>query len=247
MPTLKEIHAYLEELAPPALAEDWDNVGLLVDTGAEVTSALLALDITGPVLDEAAACDCSLVISHHPVIFHPLRTLTAADVPFRMARMGVSGICMHTNMDAAVGGVNDVLADRLGLREVTAFGGLGRVGSLPSPLSLPDLAALCAERLDARVKYADPGVTVARLAVVGGAGGDLLAAAKAAGADALLTGEAHHHEALEALRTGTGLLAAGHFATEFPLMPALADKLRARFPGLRVLVSRRDRDPFTYL
>ena len=247
MPRVEEVRAFLDELAPQTLAEDWDNVGTLVDCGTEITSVMMALDITEEVVAEAEMAGCQLVVSHHPVIFHPMRTLRRADVPFRMVKKNISAICMHTNMDAADGGVNDILAAVFGLSEVVKFGGMGRVGRLRAPLAVPKLAAQCGEKFAGPVQYVDTGRPVERLAVLGGAGGDFFVQALEAGADCLLTGEARHHEAIDAKAAGISLIVAGHFATEFPLMPVLGDKLKRRFPELRVLVSKRCRDPFTYL
>ena len=128
MPRVEEVRAFLDELAPQALAEEWDNVGTLVDCGTEITSVMMALDITEEVVIEAEMAGCQLIVSHHPVIFHPMRTLRRADVPFRMVKKNISAICMHTNMDAADGGVNDILAAVFGLTEVVKFGrhGAGR-------------------------------------------------------------------------------------------------------------------------
>ena len=165
---------------------------------------------------------------------------------------------MHTNLDAAEGGVNDVLADLFGIRQRTAFAdGCGRVGDI-DPITVPELAALAQHKLAAlcnapdtgtavQVKFADTGKPVRRLAVISGAGGSLFAEAIAEGADCLLTGEANHHHALDSKRLGLSLIAAGHYATEFPVCAAIADRLRTAFPELEVRVSGENRDPFTYI
>ena len=165
---------------------------------------------------------------------------------------------MHTNLDAAEGGVNDVLADLFGIRQRTVFAdGCGRVGDV-EPITVPELAALAQCKLAAlcnvpdtgtavQVKFADTGKPVHRLAVISGAGGSLFAEAIAEGADCLLTGEANHHHALDAKRLGLSLIAAGHYATEFPVTAAVAAALRAALPEVEVLVSAENRDPYTYL
>lgn len=257
--TVHQIYEEMTRIAPPELAESWDNVGLLVDCGGEVRRVLVTLDITPEVVDEAAAKGCGLIISHHPVIFSPLKKLSAADVPFQLVQKGISAICMHTNLDAAEGGVNEVLAGIFGMREMTVFAeGCGRVGEI-NPISVPELAKKAqtelAKRCDlpldgsvpVQVKYADTGKTVRRLAVISGAGGSMFEDALAQGADCLLTGEANHHHACDAKRLGLSLIAAGHYATEFPVTAAVAEKLRAAFPELEVLVSEENRDPYTYL
>ena len=246
MSSVEEIRTWLDSWAPQQLAEEWDNVGTLVDCGGPVDRVLTALDITRGVVEEAEQKNCRLIIAHHPVIFSPLKKLGPDQPTFRLVQKGISAICMHTNLDAAQGGVNDVLAGLFGLQGVCPVAGMGRVGRLPRPLAAAQLAGLCARLLGTPVRFVDAGRPVAALAVVGGAGGDFLAAARAAGADALLTGEAKHHEALDAAETGISLVTAGHFATEAPVVPALAEKLRGHFPALEVLVSESCRDPFVF-
>ncbi len=257
--TVHQIYEAMTRIAPPDLAESWDNVGLLVDCGGEIRRVLVTLDITPEVVDEAAAKGCALIVSHHPVIFSPLKKLSAADVPFQLVQKGISAICMHTNLDAAEGGVNEVLAGIFGMREWSVFAeGCGRVGSI-DPISVPELAEKAQAELAKRcnrpvdgstpvqVKFADTGKTVRRLAVISGAGGSLFEDALAQGADCLLTGEANHHHACDAKRLGLSLIAAGHYATEFPVTAAVAEQLRAAFPELEVWVSEENRDPYAYL
>ena len=177
---------------------------------------------------------------------------------FQLVKNGISAICMHTNLDAAEGGVNEVLAGIFGMREMEAFAeGCGRVGSI-EPITVPELAKKAQKELASRcnqpfngpavqVKFADTGKTVRRLAVISGAGGSLFEDAIAQGADCLLTGEANHHHAIDAKRLGLSLIAAGHYATEFPVTAAVAEKLRTAFPELEILVSEDARDPYTYL
>lgn len=247
MARVEEIYAVLAGLAPVELAEKWDNVGLLVDAGKEVTAALVTLDITADTVEEAAEKGCELIVSHHPVIFSPLKKLDGTDVAWHLVKSGVSAICMHTNLDAADGGVNDVLADRFGLQRREPFaGGCGRIGCVEET-SAEQLARQARRVLDTPVKFADAGRPIRRLAVISGAGGSLFEEAAALGADCLLTGEASHHAALDAVRLGMSLIAATHWATEQPVVPVLADRLRAACPGVAVLCSGRSRDPFTYL
>ena len=245
MTTVQQVYEVMQRLAPPELAEHWDNPGLLVDCGGEVRRVLVTLDIAPEVVEEAAAKQCTVIVAHHPVIFDPLKRLCPADVPYQLVQAGISAICMHTNLDAAEGGVNDVLADLFGIRQRTAFAdGCGRVGDI-DPITVPELAVLAGAAV--QVKFADTGKLVHRLAVISGAGGSLFAEAIAEGADCLLTGEANHHHALDAKRLGLSLIAAGHYATEFPVTAAVAAALRAALPEVEVLVSTENRDPYTYL
>lgn len=258
MTTVQQVYEAMQHIAPLELAEHWDNPGLLVDCGGPVHRVLVALDITPEVVAEAASRQCEVIVSHHPVIFDPLKKLGPQDVPFQLVRAGISAICMHTNLDAAVGGVNEVLAGIFGMQDPEPFAeGCGRVGSI-EPITVPQLACKAQQELAARcnapdvgpavqVKFADTGKPVRRLAVISGAGGSLFEEALAMGADCLLTGEANHHHACDAKRLGLSLIAAGHYATEFPVTAAVAEKLRAALPGVEVLVSTANKDPYTYL
>ena len=258
MTTVQQLYEAMQRIAPLELAEHWDNPGLLVDCAGEVTRVLVTLDITPEVVAEAAAKHCEAIVAHHPVIFDPLKKLGPQDVPFQLVQAGISAICMHTNLDAADGGVNEVLAGIFGMQDPEPFAeGCGRVGSI-EPVTVPELAKKAQKELAARcnhpsdgpavqVKFADTGKPVRRLAVISGAGGSLFEDAIAQGADCLLTGEANHHHAIDAKRLGLSLIAAGHYATEFPVTAAVAEKLRRAFSELEVLVSEDARDPYTYL
>ena len=258
MTTVQQVYEVMQRLAPPELAEHWDNPGLLVDCGGAVRRVLVTLDITPEVVAEAVAKQCTVIVAHHPVIFDPLKRLCPADVPYQLVRAGISAICMHTNLDAAEGGVNEVLAGIFGMRDWEVFAdGCGRVGEV-EPITVPELARKAQAVLGGRcnrprsgpavqVKFADTGRTVKRLAVISGAGGSMFEDALAVGADCLLTGEANHHAAIDAVRLGLSLVAAGHYATEFPVCAAIADRLRTAFPELEVRVSGENRDPFTYI
>ena len=124
MTTVQQIYEEMQRIAPLALAESWD-------CGGEVSRVLVTLDITPEVVEEAARKGCGLIVSHHPVIFSPLKKLSGQDVAFQLVKSGISAICMHTNLDAAEGGVNEVLAGIFGMREMEAFAeGCGRVGSI---------------------------------------------------------------------------------------------------------------------
>ena len=258
MTTVRQVYEAMQAIAPLELAEHWDNPGLLVDCGGQMHRVLAALDITPEVVAEAAAKQCEMIVSHHPVIFDPLKKIGPQDVPFQLVQAGISAICMHTNLDAAEGGVNEVLAGIFDMKNMETFAeGCGRVGAIEE-IAVPELARKAQQELAARcnqpkngpavqVKFVDAGKPVKRLAVISGAGGSLFADAIAMGADCLLTGEANHHHAIDAKRLGLSLIAAGHYATEFPVTAAVAAKLRAALPELEVLVSTENRDPYTYL
>lgn len=352
MTTVLDIFRFLDDFAPVSLAESWDNVGILCgDPEAPVKAALVALDITPDVVGQARAAGAQLVVSHHPVIFKPVPSVTAngpGAAAYRLAGAGIAAVCMHTNLDVCRGGVADILAGRLGLgagtvlhplgreryrkivvfvpkshaesvREALAAAGAGRLGAYDSccflsggtgcfrplpgahpflgepgkleraeeirleaicpaklvpgavramcaahPYEVPaydvfddeavgepyGVGRLCTLRAEetaagfsarvkaalscAAVKLADAGRPVRRVAVCNGSlDEELLEDAVSAGADTVLTGEAKHSLFLEAAARGLNLAAAGHFATENVVCPALLARLTARFPGVR--------------
>ena len=244
---LTELTAFLQEYAPFDTAETWDNTGVLVRCSETVTGVLCALDITPATVAEAEAAGCNVIVSHHPVIFRPLKSLSQHDVPALLVRTGISAVCLHTNLDKAAGGVNDVLAARLGLLNAEPFaGGVGRIGLLPRPMRPDEFAAHTAKALCTHVKYADARKSIVRVAVVSGSGGDFAEEAAGMGADCLVTGEAGHHDALDALAADISVVAATHFSTEAAIAGVLAQRIGAAYPGLRVQCSKADADPFLY-
>ena len=222
---VRELYARLNEKIPPSLSCSWDNDGLMCapDAEAEVKRVLVALDITAAVVREATLGGFDLIVSHHPLIFAPLRALDPADPVAKkviaLLRAGVAAMSFHTRLDAVKGGVNDVLAEALGLCDAVPFGpegeAIGRIGSLEKPTTLGEFAmkvksVTCADC----VQFADAGRTVRRVAVLGGSGSSDVAAAERAGADTYVTGELKHNNLTDAPERGMNLVAAGHFYTE---------------------------------
>lgn len=231
--TVREILRWLDGMAPFCTAEEWDNVGLLVgDPDARVTTAAVSLDPSREAVEQAAALGAQLLVSHHPVIFRPIDSLTAGSPAYELARRGIAAIAAHTNLDAAAGGVNDALAAALGLADVrTAEDRLCRIGRLPEAQEPRDFAREAARRLGARAVQCRPGDrAVSTVALCSGAGGDYMAPMLSE-ADAFVTGELSYHGWP---LTGTTVIAAGHFHTEIAVVPALAARLREAFPSLRV-------------
>jgi len=255
MAVLREVEQAIYVLAPKELAEEWDNVGLLVGRpDRTVTKLLVALDVTEWVAEEALELGANLIVSHHPVMncaWHPVQSVRDDDpqgrLLLRLMENGVGCICMHTNLDKAQGGVNDALAARLGLSGVESLeGGDGilRAGAVRVQ-SCGSLAALAKERLGAGgVRFVDTGKSIRRVAVGGGACGGYFRAAAVAGCDALITADVKYDQFLDAKALGLCLMDAGHFPTENVVCPVLAEYLRGRFPGLEVVVSCRHREVF---
>ena len=223
--TIRELYAFLEEKIPRSLSCDWDNDGLMVcpDDTKEVRRVLVALDITAAVAEQAIKEGYDLVVSHHPLIFHPLKSVavgeTIANKVIRLLTSGISAMSFHTRLDAVGGGVNDVLANAVGLCDVTPFGKdgeeIGRIGNLPQPMTLKNFAALVKDATGAKyVQISDGGKLVSRVAVLGGGGAGESGAAAAAGADTYLTGDLRHDQLTEAPERGMNLVQGGHFFTE---------------------------------
>ena len=246
--TVQDILQAVDAIAPFRLTMDFDNTGLLIgDPTAEVKGVVMALDCTDDVLALAKEKAANLVISHHPVIFHGIKKVCADSVVWQAVRNDINVISAHTNLDIAKGGVNDCLAEVLGLSDVqglTAAGEsvdahgnvsretLGRIGQLTSALSARELAQLVKEKLSTAVRYTDGGKEIKTVAVCGGAGDSELESAIALGADALITGEVAHHIFIEAAHRGITLIEGGHFHTENIVLEPLREKLAAQFPEL---------------
>ena len=243
---VRDIYDFINGFAPFSEAEAGDNSGLLVgDPDADVTGILLCLDVTGHEINRAREYGANLFISHHPLIFHPLRQLDAQSVAADCIRYGLNVISAHTNLDKAPGGVNDCLCDalRMTYEKVSASGtdGFLNVGMISAIDTPKKLAAHIHERLSASVRYLTGSHTVTKIAVCSGAGADLLQAAASLGCDAFVTGDAGYHDFLESESLGVSLFAAGHFETEHLFTTSLARKIAARFPSVPVFES--DRKP----
>lgn len=241
-----DIYDVIDRAAPFESALSFDNSGLLVgDPTAEVARALIALDITPAVVEEAASINAGVIISHHPVIFEPLKTLPARSVPYQLARRGIGALCCHTNLDISpVCGVNVALAGKLGLKNIRQEDVFGEdcvlfSGQLEAAVSPAGFAELVRQRLDApAVQYIPGEREVRKVFLCSGAGGSYVQFAACRGADAYLTGEMKHHEMLAAASTGVSCVVAGHYETEIVFAEFLAAYLRKRLPGAAFLVSK---------
>lgn len=246
---LNDFLAALEAIAPQALALEWDNVGLIVGPDHdEVRSVLVALDCTPVTAREALERGVDLLLTHHPLFFGGVKRFLPNDPEtagaYILARHGVGHVAAHTNLDAAPGGVNDALAAALDLGEAVAYGaaGVGRIGTLPSPVSLEQFARTVAARLETAVRVCGEGMRlVSRVAVLGGAGGGEAEEAVAAGAEVYVTGECRHHQALYAAQRGLCVIDAGHYETERVALPLLIKCLQERTPGVQYHLTRSEK------
>lgn len=242
----REIYDAIDAFAPFETAEDFDNVGILVDCGNKTEKILFALDITEETVMEAKARSCGVLVSHHPTMFGGVKSLNFRDPALIAAREGVSLVAAHTNYDAAPGGINDVLAGLLELGTVGSFcRGLGRIGLLKEKLSPRRFADYIKERLGVASVALVPGERDIQTVAVGGGSYEFVLPALEAGADALVTGELKHHQGLEARQLGLTAVAAGHFATENPGMIAMRDYLQKVLGDeIECLYSEKGMDPF---
>ena len=259
MITVEAITACLNQLAPPALAEEWDNVGLLLgDPAAPVARVMTCLTVTPASVTEAVGRRAELVVTHHPVLLRPLRQITTATPAGRdllelaAARIGVYSA--HTAFDSASDGINQQLAASLDLSDIAPLVeqpgagpplGAGRHGRLPAETTVQLVAERLKEFLGvpALRVVGDPQRHIRQLAVACGSGGGFLEAAVAAGCELLVTGEAKFHSCLAAQAEGLALLLTGHFASERFAMERLARTLAGRFPELEVWASKHETDP----
>lgn len=262
MTTVQRVIEAIEALAPRRLALEGDATGLQVgDPRAEVTRVLCTLDLTLAVAEEARALGAGLVVSHHAVVFRPLKELRTDGPGGRLLATLLKGdvavYVPHTALDVARGGTNDALAARLGLGDVTVLErtgrgadaelGIGRLGRLPAPGPALEVASRLKALLEAPYAHLvsrESTRRVERVAVLAGDGRRYVEAAAAAGADLLVTGDVDHHTALLALARGLALLDVGHWASERQASLLLADGLRGRLPGVEVLESRVETQPF---
>lgn len=255
----------LERIAPPSLAEDWDNPGLLVGSFSQkIGRIMIALDVDDAAVDEAIERGADMIIAHHPAIFRGMKQLRT-DLPLGRRLAGLVTHCIavaaaHTNLDVVRGGVNDVLAAHLGIEKLSAFvatGGtdgpaesLGRIGTLPAPMSVEDFARYVKKSLSvSHVRLAAAADRpVRRVAVCGGAGAEFIDQAVRRGADVYVTGDVKYHDAQRAVEQGMHIIDAGHFGTEFPVVSVLAQHLRTELAGeggeIEIFITNSARDVF---
>lgn len=233
MAKVKDFYGYLNSIAPFETQEDWDNSGMLVgDMNAEVKKAAVVLDITHEEIKKAKAIGADLIISHHPVIFNPIKSVTKGSVPYELVASSINALCCHTPLDIADGGTNDSLAELLGINVTRADDPILRLGTV-EPTTAQELAGKIANALNTKVRYADAGRKIEKIAICTGAGCSLIEAAGEI--DAFITGDASHHNFLDCVQAGITLIAAGHYETEIIVVPVLVKKLQAQFPDIEII------------
>lgn len=233
MITVKDVYDFLNSKAPFNTAAEWDNTGLSVGSlSAPVSSVLVALDVTKELIEYAEKNGFGLVVTHHPLIFNPLKSVEKCSVVYAAVSSGITFVSSHTCLDKASGGVNDTLGGLFSLEDIytSEHDEFLKIGYLKNAVSPDEFAKTVRDTLGGAVRYNSEGL-IKKIAFCSGSGGDCIHAAALENADALLTGDAAHHEFLEAHERGVSLFAAGHFETENPIAAVLCESIKEKFNG----------------
>ena len=258
---IKQVLSALEQFAPLPLQESWDNAGLQIGlTEADVSGALLCLDVTEQIVDEAERKGCNLVVSHHPLLFRGLKQISdATDVQrtvWKAVRKGICVVSMHTNLDNAPGGVNFKIAERLGLSGVGFFAsktidgmecGSGVIGQLAQPMAADDFIQHVKKQMEAESAMCNELLRrpISRVAVCGGAGDFLLDDAVLAGADAFLTGEMHYHQYF-GHEQQIQICVIGHYESEHFSTEIFRDIIQKACPEVKTVIAETNTNPIIY-
>ena len=274
--TVSDIIDVMNTLAPHLLAEEWDNVGLQIgDPQQEVKNIWIALDPTLPVLDAACRENVDLLITHHPLIFRPLKSIdfqTPLGSLLNMAvRHRLAVFSAHTNLDIVAGGINDILSERIGLTNLKILRktsapckiqpsdiacsaqGLGRIGTLENPLELITFAKGIKKKMGIKtIRFAgNPSLPVKEVAVCSGSGSGLLADFFASGAQVYVSGDLKYHDARDVEAANLGIIDIGHFSSEKLIIHALSERLKEILPArgfeVNVVACDLEKDPFLVL
>ncbi|MBQ3216629.1 MAG: Nif3-like dinuclear metal center hexameric protein [Oscillospiraceae bacterium] len=262
MPKVKQIYEFIKTLAPEYMAMEWDHVGLLCGrSDGEVSRILVALDPFFPVAQEAKNLGCQLLLTHHAAVWQ-LDAVNDQSMQGQtllyLIENGISAINAHTNLDCAPGGVNDCLAERLGLKQVEVIDPVGRDeqgrpygllrGGNGEKRTVEDFVRHVKEALGCDgLRYAAGSREISRVAVGGGSCSDGLKRVAELGYDAFVTADCKYNAFADAAALGLTLVDAGHFQTENPVCGYLAEKLRQAFPEVEVILSKTHGDCIKFL
>ena len=262
----QEVMDALERIAPKRLAEEWDNPGLLVGAwNQDVSKILVCLDVSDAVIEQAIAKGADMIVSHHPLIFRGIKKIRT-DLPLgrrlqQLLKHDIAVAAAHTNLDITEGGVNDVLAQAIGLLKLSAFvimsqdahgtiASMGRMGSLPAPMPVQEFAAQVRDALPTEhVRLVEAGARpVRKVAICSGSGAEFISKAAFMGADVYVTSDVKYHEAQQAAELGMHVIDAGHFGTEFPVVEVLgrrlAEELAAAKGKVEIIADKTAKDFF---
>lgn len=265
-----DITQIIENLAPLSYAYKWDNVGLQLGSKEDsVTTVLTTLEITEDILDEAIKNNVSMIVTHHPMIFSPLKKIIKEDMKgkliYKAIQNNISIYAAHTNIDAASGGLNDYIANRLNIKDTKileeigtveneeSFSGIGRVGKLNTPKTLAELVTEIKEQIN--IEYirvaGDLEATIESVAVINGSGADLIQSAIYEGCQCVITGDVKYHDAQDAISQGINVIDIGHYHSEkffgdF-LAVYLSEEVIKRGFNVNIITSSIDINPFQTL
>jgi len=260
---IKEVLVALEQFAPLPLQEDYDNAGLQVGlTEAEVSGALLCLDVNEAIVQEAIQRHCNLIVAHHPLIFHPLRRIAGQDYVQKTVALAIKNditiVAMHTNLDSARGGVNYKIAEKIGLTDVQLIGekktcdgiegASGIIGTLPHPTPAAEFIATVKQQLEATCAHCNELLRrpVSRVAICGGAGAFVMRDAIREKADAFITGEMHYHEFF-GTEQQLQIVVLGHYETEHFTSELLRDIIQQALPDVPCCIATTNTNPIINL
>ena len=260
---IKEVVSALERFAPLPLQEGFDNAGLQVGlTETEVSGALLCLDVTERVVDEAIALGCNLIVSHHPLIFHALKRVSDDNdvqrTVVKAIKNDITVVSMHTNADNAPSGVNFKIAERMGLKDVRFFGpeklvgditgGSGVIGELKEGVKAQDFMTLLKRQFDVACVMANQLLQrpIRSVAICGGAGAFLLGDAIRAEADAFVTGEMHYHEYF-GHEQEIQIAVIGHYQSEQFTNEIFKEVIERECPGVKCFLTKTNTNPIVYV
>jgi len=251
MGKVRDIYQSIDLVAPFHTCESFDNVGLLIgDINADVENCLITMDITHAAIDEAVEKGCSLILTHHPVIFHPLKKITADSIHGRLLRHGLTVISAHTNMDKAPEiGVNISLAKRIGVENFASLPDdeCAAIASLSQPMTGEALANHLASVLSLQgLRFYDAGKPIKKLMICCGGGGSCIHEAIACGVDALVGGDFKHDHVVDAANAGVSCFDCGHFETERQFVPVMAGFLSEKHPEIRFIEAESCKPHFVY-
>ena len=257
---IRQVLSALEQFAPLPLQESWDNAGLQVGlTEAEVSGALLCLDVNESIIDEAIAKGCNLIVSHHPLLFRGLKQVCGTDYVQRCVIKAIKNdiviISMHTNMDNAKNGVNWKIAEKMGLQEVSFLSplasteaGSGVIGLLPEPMAADDFVLMVKKCFGVECAQCNELLRrpIRKVAVCGGAGDFLLPDALAKEADAFITGEMHYHQYFD-FEQKLQICVIGHYQSEQYTSEVFRDIIQRECPGVKTVLAETNTNPILYI
>lgn len=250
MITAKDIYNYIDSFAPFETAMNFDNVGLLVGNPQKnINKAIVTLDVTSEVINEAVQKQAELIISHHPVIFNPIKSVLSNSIPYILAQNNLTVISAHTNLDIARDGVNDTLAEKIGVQIDKYFDDeCALTGHLNVEQSCEELAYYIKEQLNCNgIRFTKCNNKIKNIVVSCGAGGNNVFLAKKLNADALVTGEIKHHEIIFANENNISIFDVGHYRSEDIIIEKLAIKLSKEFPNVEFEKSEAFTDKTEYI